>query len=102
MVKKEKSIGKGKSAGKEKSPKEIYEKFQKQYSLPDFESLNFEFEISSIECEPEFFLRGIVKRFADKLNFFQEIFSNVLNPDLVSLSVLHESKFFDEKEKERL
>ena len=95
MAKKDKSK-------KEKSPKQMYEQLQKVYSLPAFNVINTDFELSSIETEEQFFLRAVVKRMEERLNFFQDIFSNVLNPDMGSLSVLHESKFFDEKEKERL
>src|SRR3990167_6335788 len=84
MIGKVKSVKQEKSEKSEKSVKQVYIEFQKQFDLPDFDSLNAEFELSSIECEPEFLLRNIIKKFAERLNFFQDIFNNVLNPDLGS------------------
>ncbi|MBS3176927.1 hypothetical protein J4457_06870 [Candidatus Woesearchaeota archaeon] len=80
---------------------ELYDKIKKKFSLPDFGPLDNEFEISTIEDE-KFLLRQVAKKISERLQNFQNIFADVLNPDINSLAVLHESKFFDDVVKEKL
>ena len=84
------------------SPKDMYTKLQKQYKLPPFPAMNKEFELSTIEAEEAFFLRHVAKKMEERLNFFQSIFGDVLNPDLNSAAVMQESQFFDDAQKESL
>lgn len=85
-----------------KSAEELYLSCKQKYGLPNYDELNFEFEICTIEADEQFFLRNVIKKINERLNFFQNIFAEVLNPDMGSLSTFHESKFFDDLTKEKL
>ncbi len=74
-----------------------YNELKKKYSLPDFEELNKEFEISTIEHE-DFLLRQIRKKIADKINKMCEFLEDLLSPDN-SIANIYEYKAFDDDEK---
>jgi len=76
---------------------ELYEKLRKKYSLPTYDSLNNEFEISAIE--QDFVLRNVIRCVMDKLDFYGKLIdAELLQPD-TSLASLHESKFISNSEK---
>ena len=77
-----------------------YEELKKKYSLPDFEELNKEFEISTIEHE-DFLLREIRKKIADKINTMCEFFEDLLSPDN-TIANLYEYKAFNDAEREEI
>jgi len=77
-----------------------YEELKKKYSLPDFEELNKEFEISTIEHE-DFLLREIRKKIADKINTMCEFFEDLLSPDN-TMANLYEYKAFDDDERKKI
>lgn len=79
--------------------KKHYEELRRKYSLPDFNLINNEFEISSIENK-DFLLREIRRRIAEKLEIYAKILESLLQPDTASLSSMHECKFIEDKEKE--
>jgi len=77
-----------------------YDELKKKYSLPDFEELNNEFEISAIEHE-SFLLRQIRKKIADKINAMCELLEDLLSPD-TSISNIYEYKAFDDDERKKI
>jgi hypothetical protein len=82
-------------------PKEIeneYNKLNKKYKLPEFNEVNVEFEISSLE-DKVFLLRNILRKIIEKLEFYIDLLSNLLQPDAASLSSMHELRFFTEEDK---
>ncbi len=82
--------------------KEEYEKLKKKYSkLPDYDKLDFEFEISSIE-KPQFLLRKIKEKIEEKLEILINILSDILQPDTGSFATLYECNHFNEKEKQQI
>jgi len=92
-------------AKEEPSVEEVYTKLSKQFSLPPFEELDMECELSIIDLKDvkeKYFLRAIARKIEDRLSFFQDIFAEILNPDLGSVGSLYESHFFDDHEKEVL
>lgn len=82
-----------------KDIKNNYEQLRKKYPLPDFESINNEFEISSIENK-EFLLSEIRRKITERLEVYAKILESLLQPDTASLSAMHECKFIEDKEKE--
>jgi len=68
--------------------------------LPDFDELNNEFELSTIECE-EFLLRKIRKKIADKINAMCEFLEDLLSPD-TTMANLYEYKAFDDDERKKI
>lgn len=84
-----------------KDIKKQYEILRKKYSLPDFDSINTEFEISSIENE-DFLLREIRRKITEKLDFYGKILESLIQPDTASLSAMHECKFIEDDEKENI
>jgi len=77
-----------------------YNKLKEKYSLPDFDELNNEFELSTIECE-EFLLRKIRKKIADKINAMCEFLEGLLSPD-TTMANLYEYKAFDDDERKKI
>ena len=75
-----------------------YNEFRKKYKLPEFKDIDFEFEISDLE-EINFLLRAIIRKIAEKLDFYSTILEEILQPDTSNLYAMHETRFFDEKEK---
>jgi len=77
-----------------------YNKLKEKYSLPDFDELNNEFELSTIECE-EFLLRKIRKKIADKISAMCEFLEGLLSPD-TTMANLYEYKAFDDDERKKI
>jgi len=77
-----------------------YEELKKKYSLPDFEELNKEFEILTIEHE-DFLLREIRKNIISKITSVCESFENLLTPDNTVVSI-YEYKAFNDAEREEI
>jgi len=67
------------------------------HELPEFEKLNFAFEISDIETK-YFLLRDIRRHMVEKLKNNIDILENIIHPTS-SISAYHEYKFFDDEEK---
>lgn len=80
--------------------KKAYNELKKKHALPDFNEINDEFEISTIEHE-DFLLREIRKKIDEKTEIFLKILNSVLQPE-TNITELHECKEFSEKEKERI
>ena len=78
--------------------KEAYKKIS--FQIPSFEEINGEFEIEEIETS--FILRNVLRKAAEKVEFYVGILSEILQPDTASLSGMHETRFFTEAEKEKL
>ncbi len=77
-----------------------YEELKKKYSLPDFEELNKEFEISAIEHD-DFLLRQVRKKIIEKITVMSEILENFLHPD-TKISDIYECRAFSDKERDRI
>ena len=78
-----------------------YSELKKKYKLPDFKDIDFELEISDLE-ETNFLIRAIVRRIAEKLDFYTTILEEILQPDTSNLYAMHETRFFDEEEKKQM
>jgi len=78
----------------EQKIKKKYEELKKKYSLPDFEELNKDFEISIIEHE-DFLLREIMKKIISKTTSVCESFENLLTPDNTVVSIYEYRAFND-------
>jgi len=75
-----------------------YEKLSKKYKLPKFKDLNEQFEIVDLE-NVNFLLRNILRKIADKLEFYSNLINDLLQPDTSSLSSMHETKFLSEEDR---
>ena len=75
-----------------------YDGLKKKFKLPDFKELDFEFEISDLE-ETNFLLRAIVRRIAEKMDFYTTLLEGVIQPDTSNIYSMHETRFFDDDEK---
>ena len=86
------------------STKEIekqYNELRKKLRLPDFKELDNGFEISDLE-ETNFLLRAVVRRIAEKLDFYTTMLEEVLQPDTSNLYAMHETSYLDEDEKKKM
>lgn len=78
-----------------------YNELRKKYKLPDFKELDMEFEISDIE-KTNFLLRAIIRKIAEKMDFYTMMMEEMLQPDTSKLYALHESRTFDDGEKRKM
>lgn len=89
-------------AEKEFNIKEEYEKLKKKCkSLPNYNNVEFEFEISSIEKDG-FLCRRILERVVDRIEYLQKILEGILQPDTNSFSSMYECYCFNEEEKKHI
>ena len=77
--------------------KKEYLQLAKKHSLPDFEDVNKQFQISDIE-KSDFLLTDVRERVADKISHYADFIADVLQPD-TNLTNMYESRIFSEKEK---
>jgi len=75
-----------------------YIKLSKKYNLPNFKEINEEFEIGDLE-NVSFLLRNILRKVAEKLEFYTNLINDIMQPDTSSLSSMHETRFFSDSEK---
>ncbi len=78
-----------------------YKELAKKHQLPDYAKLNHEFEISLIE-KNNFLLREIIHMMIERIEFHTSLINSLLHPEGSQLAPLHECKFFDDPEKEKL
>lgn len=78
-----------------------YNGLKRKLKLPEFKDIDFEFEISDLE-ETNFLLRAIVRRIAEKLDFYTTMLEEILQPDASNLYAMHETRFFEENEKNQM
>ncbi len=78
-----------------------YNELRKKYKLPEFKEIDLAFEISDLE-ETNFLLRGIIRRIAERLDFYTTMLEETLQPDTAKLYAMHESRIFEENEKKEM
>jgi len=81
--------------------KEAYDALRKEFDLPDFDLLNNEFEIDSIEPEG-FLLREIKHKIKEKLSSAAEILTKLIQPETTTIVDLYEYRCFDDDAKKRI
>ncbi|MBT5022337.1 hypothetical protein HOK51_02770 [Candidatus Woesearchaeota archaeon] len=79
--------------------KDEYNKIQKKFKLPDFDDLNKDFEISSVETEP-FLLRNIRNKLFENIEHVTAILDDLVHPD--KFTSLTESAVLTEQDKEMI
>ena len=83
--------------------KENYLEIQKEYSLPEFDKLNEDFNIEKIaESETDFLVREIRKYVTDKFSNYLRFIETILNPVNAQFFVFSFIKTLGSSEKETL
>ena len=77
-----------------------YSELGKKHRLPDFKELDDELEMSDCE-KTNFLLRDIIRRIAERLDFYTTMLEEVMQPD-TKLYAMHEARFFDDTEKKEM
>lgn len=80
---------------------EEYTKLKTRHKLPDFEALDKEFEISSLD-NGSFLLNGILKKEISKFDEYLKLLNSIFSPDTSSSASMHECRVFDDDEKKGL
>lgn len=80
---------------------EKYNVLAKDYDLPDYDSLDFEFEIYSLE-DAKYLLRAILEKMAQKICDAVKILEDALYPDASSYSSIYETRVMDEADKDKI
>lgn len=78
-----------------------YNELRKKHKLPGFKEIDLEFEISDLE-ETNFLLRSIIRRIAERLDFYTTMLEEILQPDTGKLYAIHESRHFDDEERKQM
>ena len=78
-----------------------YSELKKKFKLPEFKEVDNEFELSDLD-ETNFLLRSIVRRIAEKLDFYSTMLEEILQPDTSNLYAMHEIRHFDDNEKKQM
>ena len=78
-----------------------YNELRKKHKLPEFKDMDFEFEISDLE-ETNFLLRAVIRRIAERLDFYSTMIEEILQPDTSNLYAMHETRYFDDDEKKQM
>ena len=78
-----------------------YNNLCKKYKLPKFNEIDSEFELSTLENE-RFLIKSILKKMAEKLEFYIEMIGNLVHPDGSSMSSMYEIRFFSDDEKNNM
>src|SRR3989338_7096645 len=73
-----------------------YVALQKKYDLPSFEELDRYFDLDSFDDKKNI-LRAVLHKLIGTLEVYAEVLSSLIQPD-TSISVLYESKLFEEHE----
>ena len=82
--------------------KDSYETLKKKHpQLPQFEQINSEFEILTIEKE-EFLLREIKRKIGEKIEPVLELLERLIVPDGNSFTDLHECQCYTKQEKKQI
>lgn len=76
-----------------------YQKLSKKYKLPNYNDIDLDFEISTIEKKKKFLLREIRRRILDKFDGIKEILESIIQPDANSFQSIYESRIFTEEER---
>ena len=79
-----------------------YKNLQANFKLPDFSSLNQQFDIEEISVETEFLLRKIRRTITDKLNGYLRFIELLLNPSSAPMFILNVVKKLNSEDKEIL
>ena len=77
-----------------------YNELRQKYDLPEFEALDFAFEISKVE-EENYYIRDIRRHIIEKIRIFVDILEDLIHPNS-TVSSYHECKFFDDQEKKTI
>ena len=78
-----------------------YDVLKKKYGLPDFQALDADFEISSIESD-SWVLKNVGKKILERLELVIDVVERILQPDTNSYANMYECKFFTGAEKDAL
>jgi len=81
--------------------KEEYNKIKKDFDLPDFDLLNNEFEIITIEPDG-FLLREIKRKINERLSSACELLTKLIQPETTSLVDIYEYRCFDDTAKKKI
>ena len=75
---------------------EEYNSYREKFQLPEFDALEKEFEITSLEDDFTL-LRGIRKKMAEKIEFIASTLKEVIHPETNIVSMRESSQFSDEE-----
>jgi hypothetical protein len=78
-----------------------YNELRKKHKLPEFKEIDSEFEISDLE-ETNFLIMAIIRKIAEKLDFYSTMLEEVLQPDTSNLYAMHETRYLTEAEKNQM
>ena len=81
--------------------KEEYDKLLNVHDMPNFEDLDNEFEISTID-KKKFLLRNIRRKMLDKFDAIKLLLEDILQPDTNSFASMYETRTFNDGEKKKI
>lgn len=79
-----------------------YNRFQKNYDLPEFTEINKLFDIEEIDSDTEFLLRKIRRLLSDRVAGYMRFIEIIVNPSNAPMFFFKLIKKLDESDKEKL
>jgi len=78
-----------------------YKVVAKKYHLPDYDYIDSEFEIYSLE-EEKYILRAIRDKIVRKIDDYVKILEDILYPDSSSYSSIYETRVLNDEDKDKI
>lgn len=79
-----------------KDLKAVYAVLQAKYKLPDYDLLNSQFDIDTIETKEKYVAKDIAQKVFEQLENYRKIMESMLQPDM-SIVTMEESEFLTEE-----
>jgi hypothetical protein len=83
----------------DKNIKTFYGELQKRHKLPEFDALNADFDIDTIDPESKHLLKELTKKIFERIEVFKKILETALQPD-VSILNMQEAEFLTDADHE--
>lgn len=80
--------------------KAAYAKLAKKYKLPNYEALNQDFEIETLD-DTNFLLRNVRNKIGEKMEFCIKLLTSILQPEQ-NITDLQECKMFSDEQKKKI
>ncbi len=84
-----------------KDLKVVYGVLQAKYKLPDYDALNNQFDIDTIETKEKYVAKDIAHKVFEQLENYRKIMESMLQPEMSILN-MQESEFISEEMHERI
>jgi len=91
----------GQKKDEKKTIAELYAPAARQYKLPEYDELNHDFEVDTIDPECKHLLKEVAKKVFERLDMFKKILETTIQPD-ASILTMQEAEFLSEADYDKV